>query len=104
MSGERVERELEVVALAQQHAERTVALAALLGRLRKPPAEHRDRPVDLGRWLLVVAGERVLDQLPVDSASGQGAADPLAAPPLQVSLVLGQQARVPGVIDVALVA
>ena len=31
VSGERVEREVELVALAQQHAERTVAFTALLG-------------------------------------------------------------------------
>src|SRR5579884_2845747 len=100
VSGDRVQREIAVVALAKQDAERSLALATVAHRRGKPPAKdgHGAFPLAIYRGVavalaaaLALAGlpaECVLDELSRHTASQQRLPDPLGAPLLELAFVL----------------
>jgi hypothetical protein len=92
MGGDRLEREISVIALAQQDTERALTLPAISGGRRKPPAQHRDRAIDLApvRAVLVLR-ERVGDHVTIDTTGEQGLPDPIGAPLGELALVLDEQ-------------
>jgi hypothetical protein len=120
MTLQRLERQLVLVALAEQHAERTLAVAALARRRGETAAEQCERAATLvagelgvrigwvgrigGRAALGFVlerrlGERLLDQLAFDPARGQPAPDAVRAPLLERALVLHEQTREPLVVE-----
>jgi hypothetical protein len=104
MGGDRLEREIRVIALAQQDTERTLTLPAISGGRRKPPAQHCDRAIDLApvRAVLVL-GERVGDHVTIDTAGEQSLPDPIGAPLGELALVLDEQPRETTVVQEPLV-
>jgi hypothetical protein len=101
VGGQGVKRELTVVSLAQQHAQRSVAFPALKGWSRESPAQQRQRPVKLG--LIVAAADLIqlgLDPIAIDPACEQPRPDPIFAPALELTLVGDEQAREPLVIQI----
>src|ERR1039458_971260 len=86
VGGQGVKRELTVVSLAQQHAQRSVAFPALKGWSRESPAQQRQRPVKLG--LIVDAADVIqlgLDPIAIDPACEQPRPDPIFAPALELT-------------------
>lgn len=105
VGGERVEGELALKALADQSPEGAVALPAFPGGRGKAPAQQGQRAVKFGllrRPLGLVTVQRGLDQLTVDAALSEPAADPLTPPAFEFALVVDEHQRVAGVVHVAL--
>jgi hypothetical protein len=93
---QRLERQLVLVPLAEQHAERSLALPALARRCGEAATEQRERAAAL---IGTGVGELLLDQLAFDPARGQPASDPVSAPLLERALVLHEQTREPFVVE-----
>ena len=108
---ERIERQVRVVALADQEAERTFSVATLAWRSRKAATQDPDRAFQLG--LLGVRArfgcavpcalwsgvERAFDEVPIDAAREQSLSNPLPPPLGKLTLVLDEQPRKPRVVD-----
>ena len=91
MAAQRVVRELELVALADEEAERPLEVARRLGRGREAAREQLGR----GGELVVLAVPRARRAMwsRVDAELAQPALDPLGAPAVEVAPVLGEAAR-----------
>src|SRR5688500_1193508 len=100
MAAQRVVRELEVIALADEHAERAVALARSLRWLGEPAREQLERGLHLPR--VVLLADRRGDDLAVDPEREQLALDALGAPGVEAPAVVGEALRVARVVEVAL--
>ena len=93
-------RELELVALAHEHAERAVALARRRRRRRGSAgaaARARPRARPRASWL----AERRGDVLGRDAERAQPPLDPLGAPGVEPPAVVGEAPREGGVVDEA---
>ena len=106
MERDRVQGQLGVVALANEHSERPLAVAPVARRRGKPPAEERERASEFvpvaATAALVVPGQRLIDEIGADSAREQALPDSVAAPCLELALVLDEQSSEPRVVQVAL--
>jgi hypothetical protein len=98
---QRLECQLVLVSLAQQHPERPLTVPALAGRRGEPAAQQRQRAAALvvGELVGRRLGELAFDQLAFDPARRQPAPDPVRAPLLERALVLDEQAGEPLVVE-----
>ena len=92
----------EFVALAEQHAECALALPAISRRRGEAPTQDRERSSIPPPRVLLVLGERVFDDIGIDTAGTQDLPNPVSAPLVELTLVLDEQAREPGVVQMAL--
>src|SRR5690242_15245696 len=82
--GDRVQRQVRVVALAQQHPQSALALATVTRRRGESPAKQGEGAVDLA--LARLRGDRLLDELGGHTTRVQGLSDPVAAPLVELAL------------------
>ena len=102
---DRVEGQLGVVALANEHSERPIALAPVTHWRGKPPTQEIESAfefVPVAATVVVVLSQRLLDKVGTDSAREQPPPDPVASPCLELALVLDEQSSEPRVVKVAL--
>jgi len=102
---DRVEGQLGVIALANEHSECPIALAPVTRRRGKPPAQESESAFELvpvAATVVVGLSQRLLDKVGTDSAREQPPPDPVAAPCLELALVLDEQSGEPRVVKVAL--
>src|SRR5689334_14859783 len=83
---DRVMRELELVALADEHAERALAVARRCGRLGEPPAQQRDSRLEL--LVRALTRHRAGDVVAVDAERKQPLLDALDAPAVEPPAIL----------------
>ena len=105
MERDRVEGQLGVVALANEHSERPIALAPDTHWRGKPPTQEIESAfefVPVAATVVVVLSQRLLDKVGTDSAREQPPPDPVASPCLELALVLDEQSSEPRVVKVAL--
>jgi len=109
VAGQRLERNLALVSLAQKHTKSAFSLSCGTGRGREPPAQQLECSPELAgrrrraRWLgRGVGAERLVDQLALDASRQQRPADSLVSPALELPLVLPEQTRIASVVDTAL--
>src|SRR4051812_19148250 len=102
MPAQRVMRQLELVALADQEAERPLAVARRVQRSGEATGEQLAGGVQLA--VPVLSGERGADLLAGHPELGQPALDPLGAPAVESAPVLGEAAGIGGVVDVPTLA
>src|SRR3954454_22583616 len=98
MTAQRIVRELEVVALADEEPERLLQVPGRLRHSRKAPLQQRRRGAEL--VVLVVVRQRLRNLRPVDPELPQPALDPLAAPAVEIAPVLGKTSREARIVDV----
>jgi hypothetical protein len=91
---------LQLVALADQHAERPLEVARRRRRIGEAACQQRERRFELARVVLLADGGG--DQVGLDAERAQLALDALGAPPVQAPAVVGEALSVPGVVEVAL--
>lgn len=97
MDGDRLERQIGVVALAKQHSEGPLPLTAIPRRRGEPPAQEGERA-----FHLAAGAYGILDEIGVHAPRGQRPPDPVAPPRLELALVLGEQAGEPLVVKATL--
>ncbi len=102
MHVQRLECQVAVVALSQQHAQRAITLSPLVYGIRKPSAQQRDRTLELSVGRL--GSERILHEISLEAPLQQRSPDALGSPLVELALVGGELARVPSVIEVALIS
>ena len=97
-----VVRELELVALADEEAERPLAVARRLGRVREAAGEQLAAP-PRARRAVVVAARRAAARISVavDAELVQPALDPLRAPAVEIAAVLGEALGERGIVEIA---
>src|SRR5689334_18605568 len=86
IAAQSVVRKLEVIALADQDAERPLTVTGLRGWRREAPAQHRDRGIELGHRVLRCQCRG--DHLRCDAKRQQLALDAIRAPGVQRAAVL----------------
>src|SRR5579875_140302 len=117
VGGESVARKLELEPLAKEDAQRAVALASPASRLRKSSPQQNKRPFELCLAPPILptealssparpathrlAAQRPRDQAALDPALRERPRDPLAAPSVERSPILREQARIPRVVEEA---
>jgi hypothetical protein len=97
---QRIVREFELVALADEHPEGALEVARRGGRLGKAALQQGERRLELARVVLLADGGG--DQLGLDPERAQLALDPLGAPAVEPPTVVGVAPGVGGVVEVAL--
>src|SRR5215211_1334590 len=97
VAAERVVCQLELVALAHEHAERAVTVTRRLGDGREAAAQQLQRRLELA--VVVPLAEHGSDVLGRDAERAQPAADPLAPPRVESPAILGEALREGGVVD-----
>src|SRR5688572_8413768 len=102
VAADRVVRELELVALAEQDSERAVAVAGRRRRLGEAAGEDGQRRLELLRRLLLADDGG--HELTVDAEREQLALDALGAPAVEPAAVVREPLRVARVVEVALLA
>src|SRR5205807_2655929 len=96
---QRLERKLAFVALAQQYAKRPITFAPPCRWRRKTPRQQRECPRQFMPWLLA---NRLFDHVALDTSTEKRPRDPIRAPLLQRTLVLGKHSRVARVVEITL--
>src|SRR4051812_37466261 len=91
--------ELEVIALAHEHPQRAVALARRGGDYGDAPAQQGDGRVELA--VVVLLRDRRSHVLRRDAERAEAPRDPLGAPGVEPTAVLGEPPGKAGVVDVA---
>src|SRR3954452_13955519 len=91
VAAQSVVRELEVVALADQHAQRPVAVTRRLRRGRETAGEQLGRRGQFVR--VVLAGERLGDEIAINAEREELALDPIGTPVVQAPAVLCEAPR-----------
>src|ERR671915_441257 len=99
VAADRVVRQLELVALADEHAEGALAVARCGRRVGEAAAQEGERGVQLP--LVVPFTDGGLDQVGLDAERPQPALDPLGAPAVEPPAVVGEAVGEAGVVGVA---
>src|SRR4051794_952111 len=97
MAPDRRIRDFCRVAAADEHPPGLVPLAIAVERQREAAVEQLDRDREL--VLLAVARKRGVDQVALDPTPFEVSCNPLAPPAVEQAPVLGEAARVPGIVD-----
>src|SRR3954447_3042377 len=102
MTAQRIVRELEVIALADEEPERPLEVLRRLRWDGEAPSQQRGRGGEL--IVLVVVRERLGDVRTVDPELAQAALDALVAPLVEVAPVLGEALGKARVVHIAALA
>jgi hypothetical protein len=101
--GERIQGDLWLIALADQHSERTVAIPAASRGCREPSAQEFESATEFGlqRVEFTVGGlaKNVRSRVGVESSPDERASDALGSPVLELPLIGDEQAREAMVIE-----
>ena len=98
MAANGVVRQLELVALADEHPERALAVPWRSRRLGEAAPQERERGFELA--FVVLGGHGVLDELGGHPEGAQPLLDPLRAPTVEPPAILGEA----GIVEIALLA
>ncbi len=98
VAAQRVVGDVEVVALADEEAERALAVARRLRRHGEPARQQLARG---GQLVVLALGHGLVDQVAIDAELAQAPLDALPAPAVEIAPVLGEAAGERGVVDVA---
>jgi len=95
-------RQLELVALAHEHPEGTLAVAWRGRRVGEAAAQERERRGELAG--VVLLADRGRDGVRIDARLAQTALDPLRSPAVEPPPVVGEPVGVASVVEIALLA
>src|SRR5918992_4617353 len=98
VAADRVVRQLELVALADEHAEGALAVARRGRRVGETAAQQGERGVQLP--LVAALADGGLDQVRLDAERPQPALDPLGAPAVEPPSVVREAAGEAGVVEI----